>query len=204
MCMYKSRATRTMHAPLQLVLLRRGARADGLKGTCCLRVLDLCVRSPTPSLIPVLTAITDANVDTAVTAWIADPTTAATTYGNIGGWNTAAVTSMSGLFQGQPTFNDDIGKWNTASVTTMFDMFYKATRFNQDISSWNILSVGDMMSMFSGASVFNGPIGNWNTGALRTLYATFAHAAAFNQNIGGWNTASVSTMSFVMLLANHG
>jgi hypothetical protein len=41
-----------------------------------------------------LTTITDANIGTAVTAWVTSPGTAATTYGNIADWNTASVTSI--------------------------------------------------------------------------------------------------------------
>jgi hypothetical protein len=70
-----------------------------------------------------LTCITNANIAAAVTAWLTGPTTAATTYGPIGYWDTAAATSMHGLFYpsstARPTFNDDISKWNTASVSTM-------------------------------------------------------------------------------------
>jgi hypothetical protein len=70
-----------------------------------------------------LTCITNANIAAAVTAWLTGPTTAATTYGPIGYWNTAAVMSMASLFYpsstARPTFNNDISKWNTASVSTM-------------------------------------------------------------------------------------
>ena len=67
----------------------------------------------------VRSAITDANIGTAVTAWLTSPATAATTYGNIGDWDVSGVSNMSGTFQHQPTFNDDISKWNTASASTM-------------------------------------------------------------------------------------
>jgi hypothetical protein len=73
-----------------------------------------------------LTCITDANIATAVTAWVTSPSTAATTYGPIGYWNTAAVTSMASLFYpsstARPTLNDDISKWNTASVSNMYQV----------------------------------------------------------------------------------
>jgi hypothetical protein len=69
-----------------------------------------------------LTAITNANIKTAATAWLTNPTTATTSYGAIADWNTAAVTSMANLFYptvAWPTFNADISKWNVASVSSM-------------------------------------------------------------------------------------
>ena len=70
------------------------------------------------------TAITDTNVGTAAIAWVTDPTTATATYGPMGDWNTAAVTSVANLFYpsntARPTFNGDISKWNVASVSNMY------------------------------------------------------------------------------------
>ena len=82
-----------------------------------------------PVHVAALTDITDANLGTAVTGWVTDPSTAQTTYGPIADWNTAAVTSMAALLYptvapattgtARPTFNGDISKWNTASVSNM-------------------------------------------------------------------------------------
>ncbi len=70
-----------------------------------------------------LTCLIDANIGTAATAWLTSPSTAATTYGPIADWDTAAVTSMATLFYpsntARPTFNADISKWNVASVSNM-------------------------------------------------------------------------------------
>ena len=44
-----------------------------------------------------MTAIMDSNFKIAVSAWTADSTTAAATYGPIASWNTAAVTDMSSV-----------------------------------------------------------------------------------------------------------
>jgi hypothetical protein len=66
--------------------------------------------------------ITNGSIGAAVTAWATSPTTAATTYGNIGDWNTAAVTSMASVLASRPTFNADISKWNTASVSNMYQV----------------------------------------------------------------------------------
>ncbi len=75
-----------------------------------------------PARVSSQTAITNANIGTAVTEWVTSPTTAAVTYGNIVDWNIVAVTSMTSLFASKPTFNNNIGKWNTASVSTMSDV----------------------------------------------------------------------------------
>jgi hypothetical protein len=83
-----------------------------------------------PAHVAAQTAITDTNLNTAVIAWMTNPTTATTTYGPIADWNTAAVTSMANLLYptvapatagtARPTFNGDISKWNVASVSNMY------------------------------------------------------------------------------------
>jgi ubiquitin len=65
-------------------------------------------------------ALTDTSIRIAVTAWDANPTTAATKYGPIDAWNTAAVGNMAELFNLKATFNADISKWNVARVSAMY------------------------------------------------------------------------------------
>jgi hypothetical protein len=115
--------------------------------------------------------LVDGNIGTAATAWVTSPTTAAATYGDIGDWNTAAVSSMYQLFNAKPTFNADIGKWNVASVS-------------------------NIASMFSGTSVFNQNVGSWNAASVTTMYATFNSATAFNQNLASWNVLCVTTLTW--------
>ncbi len=114
----------------------------------------------------------DGNVGTAATAWVTNPATAASTYGDIADWNTAAVSNMGNLFNSKSTFNADIGNWNVASVSNMYGMFNAAT-------------------------AFNGDIGSWNTASVTTMWQMFQSATAFNQNIASWNTASVSSIASV-------
>ncbi len=93
---------------------------------CCAESDVVCGCStavPSTATPSTQTAITDANLNTAVIAWVTNPTTATTTYGPIADWNTAAVTSMASLLfpssTARPTFNGDISKWNVASVSNM-------------------------------------------------------------------------------------
>ncbi len=72
-----------------------------------------------PAHVAAQTAITNANIGTAATAWLTDPVTATTTYGPIADWNTATVTTMANLFYERWTFNGDISRWNIASVSSM-------------------------------------------------------------------------------------
>jgi hypothetical protein len=88
------------------------------------RLAGLALLLLLPAHVAAQTAITDANVGTAAIAWVTDPTTATATYGPMGDWNTAAVTSVANLFYpsntARPTFNGDISKWNVASVSNMY------------------------------------------------------------------------------------
>jgi hypothetical protein len=76
-----------------------------------------------PAHVAAQTAITNANIAAAATAWVTNPVTARSQYGPIADWNTAAVTSMTSLFNpagtARPTFNGDISKWNVARVAKM-------------------------------------------------------------------------------------
>ncbi len=114
--------------------------------------------------------------------------------GNIGDWNTSAVTNMNDMFRFAVSFNQPIGNWNTASVTTMLEMFVFANAFNQPISDWNTAAVSNMFAMFYNASSFNQPIGDWNTAAVTNMGNMFTSATSFNQPIGNWNTAAVTNM----------
>ncbi len=140
------------------------------------------------------TAITNANIRTAATAWVTNPTTAAATSGNIADWNTAAVSNMFQLFYYEPTFNADIGKWNVASVLTMSSTFHSAAAFNGNIGSWNVAFVGNFWDMFK-STAFNGNIGTWNTARATNVQEMFYKAISFNQDISNWNVASVTVFT---------
>ena len=115
---------------------------------------------------------------------------------NAGNYNlaTTLVTNMSGLFDGNTSFNTDIGFWDTSNVTTMYEMFDGATSFNQNIGAWDTSKVTNMSSMFLTAIAFNNggsnTINNWDTSSVTTMYQMFYAANTFNQNIGSWDTSS--------------
>ena len=168
------------------------------------------------------TAITNANIQTAVDLWDSDLSAATTTYGNISDWDVSQVTDMSQLFYHNPDFNYDIrnwdvsnvtdmrqmfyeassfnqpiGNWDVSSVTDMGYMFYYATSLNQDISNWDVGNVTDMVNMFNTASSFNQPIGDWNVSGVANMYAMFYYTSSFNQPIGNWDVSGVTDMSWM-------
>ena len=143
------------------------------------------------------TAITQANIQSAVNAWVDDPTTTEAIYGHIKDWDTSAVTNMTSLFQNKTSFNDDISKWNVSAVTNMRLMFFNASAFNGDISKWDVSAVTTMWAMFYRASAFNGDINQWNVSTVTTMERMFYDATAFNGDISNWDVSAVTTMEFM-------
>ena len=69
------------------------------------------IQHPTSPTYTGLAAITNGNRQTAVNAWVTNPTAATATYGHIKWWDMGDVTDMSYLFYGKSSFNDDITHW---------------------------------------------------------------------------------------------
>ncbi|MEM9424762.1 MAG: BspA family leucine-rich repeat surface protein, partial [Spirochaetota bacterium] len=134
--------------------------------------------------------------------------------GAVGDIDTSLITDMSGLFEGNATFNADISKWDTSNVTNMARMFRGATAFNQPVntrshvvkglaatktgaasSGWDTSRVKNMSEMFAGAISFNQAIGAWNTSKVANMESMFEDAAAFNQPLENWKTAELTTMA---------
>jgi surface protein len=116
---------------------------------------------------------------------------------NIGGWDTSNVTDMWGMFRDARAFDQDIGGWDTSSVKRMMWMFDTAAAFNQDIGEWDTSRVDAMEGMFYVAVSFNQDIGDWDTSKVTNMGAMFWDALAFNQDIGGWDTSNVTKMERV-------
>ena len=117
---------------------------------------------------------------------------------DISGWNTAAVTTIHGIFDQCKAFNvggtQDLNKWNTAAVKDMRNAFGNAEKFNGDISTWNTANVTIMDGLFNGARSFNGDISTWNIANVTSMIYMFNNAVKFNGDISNWNTAKVTNM----------
>jgi len=112
-------------------------------------------------------------LQTAVDEWIANSTSANSTYGEINTWDTSLITDMSELFYDEGTFNGDISDWDVSSVTSIGSMFDYAYSFNQDISNWDVSSVTDMQYMFWYASSFNQDISGWDVSSVTNMKRMF-------------------------------
>ena len=113
------------------------------------------------------------------------------------------------MFYSSRVFNQNIGGWDTAKVTTMRAMFRDARKFNQNISGWNTSKVKIMRAMFysnsnSGTSrtVFNQNISGWNVGNVTDIHSMFFQSK-FNKNISGWNVSKVSIYDNYGKYSNH-
>ena len=148
------------------------------------------------------TAITDANIQTAVDLWVSDPSAATDTYGDISDWDVSQVTDMLLLFADKTTFNDDISAWEVSNVTNMDSMFSFASAFNQDIGAWDLSSVTEMYSMFHGATAFNQDISGWDVSNVTDMSDVFYQATAFNGDIGSWDVSSVTNMENMFYTAD--
>jgi hypothetical protein len=115
-----------------------------VSSACAVAALLMLLMLPSISAVAQPTLITNGNIEAAVDAWTTNSTTATTKYGDIAGWNVAAVTDMRELFFNMPAFNQNLGRWNVASVSEMNSMFYRAITFNQNIASWNTAKVSSM------------------------------------------------------------
>lgn len=121
-------------------------------------------------------------------------------------WNTSYVNNMTTMFYRAINFNGDISGWKTQNVISMTSMFRGINdttsgrhKFNQNISNWDVSNVIDMSNMFEFANSFNQPIGSWGskTSKVRNMKSMFGLCRAFNQDLSSWNTSSVTDMSFM-------
>jgi surface protein len=132
---------------------------------------------------------------------------------SLNGWNTVAVTQMSGTFSGATIFNNGLASgvagtmsWNTAAVTFTSAMFSGCAHFNQDVSGFTMNLSGSMSQMFFNCVRFNNGgssgIGSWTLKTTGTvdLSQIFRSASIFNQPLS-WNTVAVTNMSYMFYAA---
>jgi surface protein len=112
--------------------------------------------------------------------------------------NTLQPIDMTGIFEGNSSFNRDISSWNTIAVTSMRYMFVGASAFNQPIGIWNVSNVTLMEFMFQSATAFNQDIGNWNVSNVTSFANFMANKTAANYSAAnldsiynGWSSRSV-------------
>ena len=117
------------------------------------------------------------------------------------------VTSLIGLFNSASVFGNlttinRINEWNTAAITDMSYMFNGQTRFESSVSNWTTNLVTNMSYMFAVCNAYNQPMarsGNiWNTAAVLStgyMFAGDGHSnMTFNQNLNSWLLTNVRTM----------
>ena len=80
--------------------------------------------------------------------------------GDMNAWNTAGVTDMSNMFNGDSNFNQSIYSWDVSHVTRINSMLTEDKAFNQPLDAWNVSQVTDMTAMFYDDFAFNQPIGS--------------------------------------------
>ena len=139
-------------------------------------------------------ALTDANIHSAVNAWVADSTSAESTYGHISDWDVSLVTNISWLFTNKSNFNSDISGWDVSGVTEMNGTFMNTEDFNQPIGDWDVGAVTSMSNMFYNAVGFNQPLENWDVGGVANFREMFAFASTFNQDLNSWDVSSATEM----------
>ena len=105
---------------------------------------------------------------------------------DIGGWDTAAATSLVHMFEGATQFNADIGRWEVSQVESMSDMFKLASSFNANLASWQVSKVTNMRNAFLGTIAFDQNIAGWDVSKLEDYRDAFRFAVSFTQDVLPW------------------
>ncbi len=95
---------------------------------------------------------------------------------------TSGITDMTGLFQGNTTFNQDIRSWDVSSVADMSLMFNEASSFNRNIAIWDVSSVTSMNAMFNETSSFNQNLSNWCVNRITSTPDRFSENSALSSD----------------------
>ena len=100
--------------------------------------------------------MSETELKAALTAWNADATAAAATYGAVGTWDVTAVTDFVKLFEHLANFDEDLSGWDTSRVSSMLQMFNNigagnTSKFNRPLT-FDTSSVTTMARMLYGAN----------------------------------------------------
>ena len=108
-------------APPACVCRRRSSGRRSRLATIKLRSLILLLLPTSGSGL--YTFYTTAKLQSALSAWHSNPTTAALMYGHISTWNVGLITDMAFLFDDAQSFNEDITSWDVSKVINMVRAF---------------------------------------------------------------------------------
>jgi surface protein len=90
---------------------------------------------------------------------------------NIGSWDMAKVTNISGMFRLCTSFNQDVSAWNTTQITNMSEAFYNCSALKQNFGAWNVSACTNLSNMFFGCNL-NAPATSTNYDALLNGWAS--------------------------------
>jgi surface protein len=120
----------------------------------------------------------------------------------LSGWKVGKVTALSQTFKSASKFiGTDLGTWDTASATSLSGTFYDAGEMVADLSGWKVDKVTSLQDTFRGASKFVGTgLGSWITTMVTSLRRTFQGGCNggcskfVGTGLASWDTSSVTDM----------
>lgn len=163
--------------------------------TAMSKLLRLATLCSLLSLGSAFTPSTKVELSTAVTAYLANPTIANLTYGNIRHWNVSKVTDMSAMFYDKLLYDADLSAWDVSKVTNMNSMFAEADGLDgRVLSKWDVSRVTDMGSMFAHCYGCSPDLSMWNVSSVTDMGMMFVHTAGSYNNLGKWDVSKVVDM----------
>lgn len=111
---------------------------------------------------------------------------------DVTGWNMTNCNSLSGIFSGCATFNQNISGWDTQNVTNMDSTFNNCTEFNQPIGVWDTQQLIKCGYMFNNTTKFNGNISTWNMANVTDCNCMFQNSKLYNQPMPNWQFTQMS------------
>ena len=127
------------------------------------------------------------NILLAAWDWINFGSTVATeTWGDIEGWDTSRVTSLSALFSESRVGTNvrewlgaDLTKWDTGNAVSFEQTFKGNSKFNGNMSTFQLQKTTHLGEMFRGCESFNGQLGTWDVSKGVDTNSMFRDASKF-------------------------